>query len=85
MNDTVVDGAPEAGSIGERSKTVVASSYWDTPEQTVYPHGYAIHARCWEMVERFMKQHDLNGQLVGPGFFSRYGMNRSGMIKPTLV
>lgn len=66
MNDTVVDGASEAENIGERSKTVAAlqqAFYWGVSEPTVYPHGYAIHARCWEMVERFMKQLDLNGQL----------------------
>ena len=66
MNDTVVDGASEAENIGERSKTVVTlqqALYSNASEPTVYPHGYAIHARCWEMVERLMKQLDLNGQL----------------------
>jgi hypothetical protein len=64
MNN-IVDGASGAGYTGEISEAVTLqqASYWDISKQTVYPHGYPIHARCWEMIERLMKQHNLDSRL----------------------
>ncbi|KKA25402.1 hypothetical protein T310_0580 [Rasamsonia emersonii CBS 393.64] len=41
--------------------TLYRATYWGNQHQDVYPHGYTIYARCWELIERVVFRNCRNG------------------------